>query len=147
MGGLGFCSMVEFNKALLAKQVWRIIQCPDYLMARILKAGYFKYEDIMQAKVGSNPSYIWRSIIWSRDLISKGLRWRVGDGQLVSAFKDSWIPGLHSGKSSTSHFDLADSKVVEFIRPYGIWDEERLRVSFPACGVEEILNIPVNPLG
>lgn len=75
-GGFGFRSMVEFNKALVAKQVWRIFQYPDSLMARILKAKYFPHMDIMDASLGYNPSYIWRSIILSRDLISKGLIWR-----------------------------------------------------------------------
>lgn len=54
LGGLGFQSMIEFNKALIAKQVWRIIHCPDSLMARILKARYFRNVDILDATSGSN---------------------------------------------------------------------------------------------
>lgn len=100
LGGLGFQSMIEFNEALIAKQVWRIIHCPDSLMERILKARYFRNVDILDATSGSQPSYIWQSIIWSIDLIIQGIRWQVGDGRSINAFKDAWITGLSTGRSS-----------------------------------------------
>lgn len=72
-GGMGFRDLVTFNKALLAKQIWRIILNPDSLVAKVLKARYFKHTDIMDATLGSNPSYIWRSIMWSKPTLSEGL--------------------------------------------------------------------------
>jgi hypothetical protein len=44
MGGIGFRDMHLFNQALLARQVWRLIQNPDRLCARILKAKYYPQE-------------------------------------------------------------------------------------------------------
>lgn len=58
LGGLGFRHMESFNKALLAKQLWRLISNPESLVARVLKARYFKDQDIMEASLGSNPSYM-----------------------------------------------------------------------------------------
>lgn len=60
--------LTSFNCALLAKQVWRIIHDPNSLMAKVLKGWYFKHSDIMKADLGNNPSFVWRSLLWGRDL-------------------------------------------------------------------------------
>ncbi|VVA21183.1 Hypothetical predicted protein, partial [Prunus dulcis] len=78
-GGLGFRNLYAFNMALLAKQLWRLIQTPDSLVARILKARYFKNCSILEAQIGHSPSYIWQSLCKARVLIEKGSRWRIGN--------------------------------------------------------------------
>ncbi|KAH9769616.1 reverse transcriptase domain-containing protein [Citrus sinensis] len=82
-GGLGFRDFSCFNQALIAKQGWRLIQNPEALMARVLKAKYFKNSSFMDAKLGANPSFVWRSILWGRQTIHKGSRWRIGNGEQV----------------------------------------------------------------
>ncbi|PKA61986.1 putative mitochondrial protein [Apostasia shenzhenica] len=61
---MGFRDPVAFNKVLVAKQGWRMITHPNSLVVRVFKAKYFPKSDIMNAQLGSNPSYAWRSIIW-----------------------------------------------------------------------------------
>lgn len=69
-----------FNKALLAKQLSRMITHLHALISRLFKSRYFKHEDIMESKPGYNPSYICLSLIWSRDLLKiKRLIWRIGN--------------------------------------------------------------------
>lgn len=61
-GGLGFQKLHEFNIALLGKQGWRLIHNPDCLMAKMLKASYFKNSHFLESKLTSSPSFVWRSI-------------------------------------------------------------------------------------
>lgn len=56
-GGLGFRALNDFNSALLAKQVWRILSQPDYLLARVLKGKYFPNGGILSTSMRSNPSF------------------------------------------------------------------------------------------
>lgn len=57
-GGLGFRDLEKFNQALLGKQVWRILQNPGCLMARILQARYFPDGDILNVHMLGNRFYM-----------------------------------------------------------------------------------------
>ena len=71
-GGLGFRNLKAFNLAMLAKQAWRILTNPSSLVAKVLKARYFPTGDVLNAKLGSSPSYSWRSIYSSLEIIRRG---------------------------------------------------------------------------
>lgn len=88
---MGFRDISSFNQALVAKQGWRLIQNLDSLAARVLKARYFKEAGFLSASIGSNPSYNWRSILWGRQVILNGYRWRIGNGGNVSVYRGNWI--------------------------------------------------------
>jgi hypothetical protein len=53
VGGLGFRDLVLFNKALLAKQGWRLIQSPHSITSMIIKAKYFPQSGFMDAVLGN----------------------------------------------------------------------------------------------
>jgi hypothetical protein len=56
-GGLGFWDFTCFNKALLAKQCWRLWHMPDSLVANILRSKYYANGSILDAKLGSKLSF------------------------------------------------------------------------------------------
>ena len=91
-GGMGFRNLQAFNLAMLAKQAWQILKNPNSLIARIYKAKYFPFSDILSAKLGCSPSYAWRSIFNSLEVIRRGIRWRVGNGKLIHIWEDKWLP-------------------------------------------------------
>ncbi|KAG8471906.1 hypothetical protein CXB51_036494 [Gossypium anomalum] len=92
-GGMGFQDLFLFNKALLAKQVWHLLSSPDCLFAKVFKARYYPSSDIMSARIGFYPSFTWRSLCSARELISNGLLWRIGSGEAVNIWNDSWLLG------------------------------------------------------
>jgi hypothetical protein len=62
-GGMGFRDLEVFNKALLAKQGWRLLKAPNSLCAKIMQEKYFPCGDFLSARLGRRPSYAWRSMI------------------------------------------------------------------------------------
>jgi hypothetical protein len=80
------------NLALLAKQGWHILKNLDYLVATILKEKYFLNRNFLNANLGTRPSYAWRSLFKSLELLKEGLCWRVGNGQSIKIWEDKWIP-------------------------------------------------------
>lgn len=62
-GGLGFHDLRAFNIALLSKQFWRLMTCPDSLMARIFQAKYYRNSTFFDWTKGARPSSTWTSIL------------------------------------------------------------------------------------
>ncbi|XP_023900707.1 uncharacterized mitochondrial protein AtMg00310-like [Quercus suber] len=97
VGGMGFKEIEKFNDALLAKQVWQIINNPDSLCHRVFKARFFPDCSILEARESIVGSYAWKSILNARDVIRKGMVWRVGTGERVRIKEDRWLPDKANG--------------------------------------------------
>lgn len=90
-GGMGFKDLECFNQALLARQVWRILYYENSLLAQVLKGKYFENEIVLQAKLGSKPSYAWRSLLYGRDLLLRGLKHSLGNGRSIKVWAEAWL--------------------------------------------------------
>ena len=73
MGGMGFRDIHALNLALLEKQAWRLIHQNHSLFFRVYKARYFPNCSFMEAELGNNPSYVWRSLLAARVWMTKFL--------------------------------------------------------------------------
>ena len=56
-GGMGFRDFTSFNKALLAKQAWRLWSQLDSLVAQIMRVKYFPGSSVVEAKIGQRLSF------------------------------------------------------------------------------------------
>ena len=93
-GGLGFKDLLNFNLALLAKQLWRLLHHPNSLLARVLKGRYYRHISPMEVKTSNSPSYGWRSILAAQNLLREGLRKTIGSGYNTRVWIDPWIPTI-----------------------------------------------------
>ena len=71
-GGLGFRDFQIFNQALLARQAWRLVEFPDSLCARVMKAVYYPNGDLCDTAFPAHTSPVWRSIMFGLELLKKG---------------------------------------------------------------------------
>uniref|UniRef100_A0A803PUH8 Reverse transcriptase zinc-binding domain-containing protein n=1 Tax=Cannabis sativa TaxID=3483 RepID=A0A803PUH8_CANSA len=143
-GGLGFRTFSFHNQALLAKQAWRVWTDTGSLLHSILKARYFKHSDLLNAPVGHNSSFTWRSLLWGRQLLKKGLVWKIGVGTNVPLSASNWIPGLPS-PTILHPIDPSQAFVSFFINHDTTWNVPKLNHFFPSYQVDSILRIPLDP--
>ncbi|KAG7583258.1 Reverse transcriptase domain [Arabidopsis suecica] len=142
-GGLGFRDIGRFNQALLAKQAWRLVDVPHSLLARVYKARYYARKSFLEATTGYRPSYAWRSIVFGKELLERGLMKTIGNGQNTHVWIDNWLfdghPRRPSSKSSLMDISL---KVSALITPQGEWDVALLNELFSGPDVTHIRSFP-----
>ena len=143
-GGMGFRDLEAFNKALLAKQIWRLLLEPESLCARVLRAKYYPDGRLLDARLKSGSSFTWQSIFAGLECFKKGCIWRVGDGSQIKIWEDNWIPSSHNMKVLTPRGNNLITKVEELINPItGTWDAQLIRMLFWEVDVNRILQIPL----
>ncbi|PKA57483.1 putative mitochondrial protein [Apostasia shenzhenica] len=109
---MGFWNIKETNEDMVAKQGWQILNSQNSLLAC----------------ADTNASYIWRSILWGRELLQKGTRWRIGNGKKMKIFKDQWLPKVHSSKSITRPpQEQEELTVAERMDTNGEWNWARIQ--------------------
>lgn len=143
--GLGFRPLHDFNVAMLGKQGWRLLTNPKSLVARVYKARYYRDIDFLSAKLGSNPSFIWRNVLAAQDLVRRGARKGIGNGDSVFIFKDAWLPSEADPMVKTRHQSLQEEKVSGlFLVGEKAWDADLVKDLFSVEEARCILGIPLS---
>jgi hypothetical protein len=141
MGGMGFKDLRMFNQALLARQAWRLIQFPESLCARLLKAKYYPSGQLIDTAFSKSVAPCWQGISYGLELLKKGITWRIGDGTNIRIWRDNWIPrGNHKviGKASNQRLKWVSDLINQTTKT---WDEPTIRSLFFPPDAEEILKI------
>ncbi|CAH9093766.1 unnamed protein product [Cuscuta europaea] len=136
-GGMGFRRLKEFNLAMLAKQAWRIFTNPGSLVSRVFKARCYPKGDFLSASLGYNPSFIWRSLFETQEIIKGGYKWRVGDGKSIKIWEDPWLPDRENPRViSDVGLGLEQTVVANLMDESGkAWDMDVLRDLFDSRDV------------
>lgn len=115
-----------------------MIENSESLVAQVFKARYFKNCDIMEANLGNNPSFVWRSLCWGTELLNKGLAWIIANGNDINANTRNWFAEWALASNSTCR--VRGLKVAAYINNNGEWREEAIRRDFLAYEANDILN-------
>ncbi|XP_075675111.1 uncharacterized protein LOC142644344 [Castanea sativa] len=91
-------------------------------------------------------SYAWKSILSARDVIRKGMVWRIGDGQSVRIKEDKWLPVKPSRLTlSPLPSFVVEAKVSFLINPdLSMWKSEEVNQLFLPYKASLVLAIPLS---
>ena len=130
---------------MLAKQSWRLMVECNPLVSQFMKARYYPKSDFLNASLGSNPSYLWRSILATQDTMKRGMRRKIGNGLTTTVWKVPWLPDLQNGYLTTELYEqLQDIKVQSLLAEnQKSWDVEVVSDLFTDRDKKLILQIPI----
>jgi len=139
---LGFRDFQVLNQAFLAKQAWRLIEFPDSLCAKLMKAKYYPNGDLLDTAFPLQSSPAWKAIMHGLDLLKKGVIWRVADGTKIKIWRHHWLPRAWSLSTIGSKRPCRLKWVSQLIRDGSReWNKEILERFFHRNDIDEILKI------
>ncbi|OMO96147.1 reverse transcriptase [Corchorus capsularis] len=112
-----------------------------------LEAKYFARGTFLTAPLGSNPSFVWRSLLAGHEVLKLGSRWRIGDGLNVDIWRDKWLKKPPDYKPRPKPDTICISHLVSsLMTPDRQWDVDLLDEFFELDDVHCILCIPLTSL-
>ncbi|KAL5545019.1 hypothetical protein UlMin_008803 [Ulmus minor] len=121
---------------------WRILTCPSSLAARVLQGFYFTNSTFLQVHKTSSDSFVWRSILWGRELLMQGSRRKIGSGNDTYIYHDRWLPRDGSFRISSPQVLGELSKVSLLKTATGQWNSSLITDSFHPDEAASILSLP-----
>lgn len=96
----------------------------DGLLFKILEVKYFPHYNFLDANIGYNPSYTWRSLMAGKEALKKGLIKRYRQWEVYHDLGDPWLPRLCYPYPFKYVPDLDNIKTVSdlFIEGSRRWD-------------------------
>ncbi|CAO2192714.1 unnamed protein product [Urochloa humidicola] len=147
-GGLGFRDLALFNQALLARQAWRLVERPDSLCARVLKAKYYPNGNLLDTAFPVCQSPTWKAIVHGLELLKKGIVWKIGSGTNIRIWRDPWLPRRWTFKPAGKRRPCRLKWVSQLIDQTTMeWKQELILDYFKHFDVQHILDIrlPTRP--
>ncbi|XP_060969636.1 uncharacterized protein LOC115702106 [Cannabis sativa] len=124
------------------KQGWRLLLYEDSLVGRIYRARYYPNGNFLTAEIGDNPSFIWRNVFESQQLVRDGARRRIGSGMFTLVLNVPWLISDVNPCVVSTHPALANSTVSQLMHiDRKQWDLEVLHDLFEARDIGLIMQL------
>ena len=112
----------------------------------MLKGRYFPDGDFWNATCPRSASYTWRSILYGKKLVEKGVLCGISDGATTRIIQDRWIPGVHPCLVKPL-VPLTEGQTVASLIESRSWDEAAVRAVFDEDFANKVLQIPISRFG
>ncbi|XP_056688407.1 uncharacterized protein [Spinacia oleracea] len=144
-GGLGLRRTYPLNRAFIAKLGWKILTDENNLWAKIMRKKYLQNTNFFSAKRKIKDSPIWISILNQREILRKGIRWKIGNGNHINFWKDNWVGqyALSDLPCNSPNSSRGDVYVNSFIDESKNWDIRKLSSFLTPELVQKIKGIPI----
>ncbi|XP_071920735.1 uncharacterized protein [Coffea arabica] len=138
------CGFIQRNGKVL---LWRVLTNPNLLVSQILRGKYFRGASIWRLEAKAGDSWVWRSLLSSKELLQEGIRKLVGDGRNINIWEDNWIPDMGTGRIRTRMPQHCQLKSVHELIKDGRWNEDLLSTLFEEEDCKRIMTIPISEHG
>lgn len=112
----------------------------------MVRKKYLTHSSFFEYKPKQKDSHIWRKILEQREILRKGIRWKIGNGQHINFWLDNWA--FHNNLLDTLHkspheVDL-NLTLQDVILPSKKWDITKLSSLVPThiIRIIQALHIP-----
>ncbi|XP_058784493.1 uncharacterized protein LOC131659300 [Vicia villosa] len=131
--------------AMVEKQGWFLMNNTQALVSRFFKARYFPKTTFLDANLGYNPSFVWRSIWKAREVLTFGCRWSIGDGSQIKVMNEPCIQGkaedcMHLPQQQGIYNLVVKDLMLPNVKQ---WNMGVIRNLFDCVGAEEIISVPL----
>ena len=145
MGGLGVRPTNVFNNSALAKLGWKLITEPNNWWAQIVRKKYLWNNSFFTVGKKQVNSCTWKDILDTRDLLTKCMRWIIGNGKDINFWTFNWafpFP-LFNFLNDQQKFQVnLQDMVSDYITNNG-WDSHKLLSVLDHDIVNKIKGIPI----
>lgn len=115
------------------------------LVSEIIKARYHPTTSLLEAEVGKNPSYVWRSLMEAMEVVKAGVGRKIGNGKNTKVWHIPWLPDVEAGYLKTlmpAHLkDITMNSLMDDIRRS--WVIELTDDVFNSRDAELIKRVPI----
>lgn len=120
----------------------------ENLWIEVVRNKYLIKDEFMNRKTRNTDSWAWKKINNTRNLLQKGMRWKLGNGKKISFWTDLWCGDENLLKQQNKHASEVDLnlRVEHFITCDKSWNVEKLKevVGRHQAGRISKLPIPYN---
>lgn len=150
LGGMGIKNFSIFNKALISKFAWSLLNNTDTHWKKFLASKSLKTSSFEEVNYKASDSWLWKGFLKSRDFVKKSMCIQINNGTTTRVWIDPWIPNmptltplLNPNNSNIDH----EIKVAELtLEEPRRWNNLFLQALFTQDSINAIQKLPLSTI-